>query len=199
MDATYYAMTSLHSHIRVALALFAFGIVFVAAAVYAQEAPLCDGKGFCALAVPPPSSKLGQLYGTNSLSGFLSSLFTAAISVGAILAVLRIGYAGYLYMTTDAWGSKTHAKEVIGDVVLGLLLLLGTWLILNQINPQILNLNALQNVQQAPLPAAKTQGNQNAPIPETGFAPGGRDPFTTPDCPAGQHKDTVMGLDCIPD
>src|SRR3989344_2616445 len=199
MDATYYAMKKTLSFVRITFLLALFALVYFFATVAHAQTTLCTSDGFCSLAVPPPSSKLGQLYGTNSLSGFLSSLFTAAISVGAILAVLRIGYAGYLYMTTDAWGSKTHAKEVIGDVVLGLLLLLGTWLILNQINQQILNLNALQNVQQAPLPAAKTQGNQNAPIPETGFAPGGRDPFTTPDCPAGQHKDTVMGLDCIPD
>jgi len=138
-------MTSLRSHVRVALALFAFGIVFVATVVHAQ-APLCDGKGFCALATPPPSSKLGQLYGTTSLAGFLNGLFTAAISIGAILAVLRIAYAGYEYMTSDAWGNKARAKEIIGDVVLGLMLLLGTYLILNQINPDLLNLNILQNL-----------------------------------------------------
>ena len=138
-------MTSLRSHIRVALALLAFAIIFVAAAAHAQ-APLCDGKGFCALATARLSSKLGQLYGTTSLAGFLNGLFTAAISVGAILAVLRIAYAGYEYMTSDAWGNKARAKEIIGDVVLGLLLLLGTYLILDQINPNLLNLDMLQGL-----------------------------------------------------
>ncbi|MEK7093393.1 MAG: hypothetical protein AAB927_02810 [Patescibacteria group bacterium] len=142
-------MTSLRSHIRVTVALFVFGLVFIATTVYAQT-PQCDGKGFCALAVPPPSSKLGQLYGTTSLAGFLNGLFTAAISIGAILAVLRIAYAGYEYMTSDAWGNKARAREIIGDVVLGLMLLLGTYLILNQINPQLLNLNILQNVSSVP-------------------------------------------------
>ncbi|OGG52964.1 hypothetical protein A3C20_03795 [Candidatus Kaiserbacteria bacterium RIFCSPHIGHO2_02_FULL_55_25] len=154
-------MTSLRSHVRVALALFAFGIVFVATVVYAQ-APLCDGKGFCALAVPPPSSKLGQLYGTTSLAGFLNGLFTAAISIGAILAVLRIAYAGYEYMTSDAWGNKARAKEIIGDVVLGLMLLLGTYLILNQINPQLLNLNILTGVSQNPSAATPASADPYA-------------------------------------
>lgn len=139
-------MTILRSHIRIAIALFTFALFFVLIHTVHAEAPLCDGKGFCALAAPPPTSKLGQLYGTTSLAGFLNGLFTAAISIGAILAVLRIAYAGYEYMTSDAWGHKAHAKEIIGDVVLGLLLLLGTYLILNQINPDLLNLNVLQNL-----------------------------------------------------
>lgn len=144
MDAPHNAMTKRTSNIRVAvaLAIFAFAY-FLAATVYA-DAPLCDGKGFCALAPPPEGSKLGQLYGTTSLAGFLNGLFAAALSIGAILAVLRLAYAGYIYMTSDAWSSKGRAREVIGDVVLGLLLLLSVYLVLNQINPQLLNLNILQ-------------------------------------------------------
>ena len=99
--------------------------------------PLADPKG----------SKLADIYSSSTdLSSFISTLFTFSLSVGAILAVLRLGWAGYLYMTTDSWGSKGHAKEVIGDVVLGLVLLLAIWLILHQINPDILKLNILQSV-----------------------------------------------------
>lgn len=92
------------------------------------------------------NSKLAQIYQGPDLSAFINNLFTFSLSVGAILAVLRLGWAGYLYMTTDSWGSKGHAKEVIGDVVIGLLLLLGIWLILNQIDPNILKLNVLQSI-----------------------------------------------------
>ena len=133
-------MRTLLSRIRI-LAVFVFtAALFFTGVVHAADA------GFVALAPPPGNSKLGQLYGTTSLAGFLNGLFTAALSIGAILAVLRLGYAGYVYMTSDAWNTKSHAKEIIGDVVLGLLLLLGTWLILNQINPGLLNLNVLQNI-----------------------------------------------------
>lgn len=78
--------------------------------------------------------------GINDLGTFLNAAFKVLLSVGAILAVLRIAYAGYQYMSSDAWGEKSHAKEILGDVVIGLLLLLSVWLILNQINPQILEL-----------------------------------------------------------
>ena len=83
---------------------------------------------------------------TTSLAQFFNTLFKAAIVIGAILAVLRLGYAGALYMGSDLVGNKGKARSIISEVVLGLLLLLGVWLILNQINPDILNLDILRNI-----------------------------------------------------
>lgn len=104
--------------------------------------PLADVRG----------SRLEGIYASTDLASFINTLFTFAISVGAILAVLRLGWAGYLYMTTESWGSMSRAKEVIGDVVLGLVLLLSIWLILHQINPDILKLDILKNIQPLPSP-----------------------------------------------
>lgn len=86
---------------------------------------------------------------TVSLAQFFNTLFKTAIVVGAMLAVLRLGYAGFIYMTTDLPGAKGNARSVIGQAVLGLLLLLAVWLILNQINPDILNLDALRSIKPA--------------------------------------------------
>lgn len=78
----------------------------------------------------------------NCIPDLLNGLFTASLSVGAMLAVLRIAYAGWLYMgSADMWSNKSAAKDVFQDAILGLLLLLGVWLILYQINPDILNLD----------------------------------------------------------
>ena len=77
----------------------------------------------------------------NCIPDLLNGLFTASLSVGAMLAVLRIAYAGWLYMTKDTWTSKVSAIETFQDAVIGLVLLLGVWLILYQINPDILNLD----------------------------------------------------------
>jgi hypothetical protein len=99
-----------------------------------------------------PSSLSGffNQTGSGALAGFFNAAFTIALSVGAILAVLRIAYAGWLYMSSDAFGKKSHAREVITDAVLGLLLLIGIYIILYQINPNLLNLNILQTIQNAP-------------------------------------------------
>lgn len=88
----------------------------------------------------------GDSVSTKAFGGDLSSafvyLFQIALSAGAILAMFRIAWAGYKYMTTDAFGQKNDAKEILRDAIFGLLLLYGIYLILNQINPQILQLDA---------------------------------------------------------
>lgn len=92
------------------------------------------------------SPVLGNLIASDNLSSFFNAFFKTAIVAGAMLAVLRLGYAGFMYMTTDSFGDKGKAKTIIQDVVIGLLLLLSIWLILNQINPNLLNLNILRGV-----------------------------------------------------
>ena len=91
---------------------------------------------------------LSGLFSGSSLASLFSAAFTMALSAGAILAVLRLAYAGWLYMgAADMWGSKQKAKDVIRDAILGLLLLIGIWIVLNQINPCLPNLNVLQTIQ----------------------------------------------------
>ena len=103
-------------------------------------------RAFVALA-PPQGTKLGTLYASSDLSAFVNGLFKFAITIGAMGAVIRLAYAGYLYMgQADMWSHKGQAKEIIGDVTLGVLLLLAIWLILYQVNPDILKLNALKNI-----------------------------------------------------
>lgn len=84
-----------------------------------------------------------------SLESFFNVLFMSAIAIGAALAVLRLGYAGVVYMMTDLVTGKQNARRMISEVVLGLLLLLAVWIILNQINPDILNLDITRSASQA--------------------------------------------------
>ena len=114
-------------------------------------------NGFVPLADNSQSPMLTAVYNSKGLGDYINVLFKVSLSVGAILAVVRIAYAGYLYMGTDMWGNKQKAREVLGDVTLGILLLLSIFLILRQINPQLLNLDVLNknNIQQAqPAPAS---------------------------------------------
>lgn len=86
------------------------------------------------------NSSLKPMFGANDLSQYLNALFQFSLSIGAILAVIMIVYGGYLYMGSDMWATKQKAKQKITDAVIGLLLLLGIYLILYQINPCILSL-----------------------------------------------------------
>lgn len=89
----------------------------------------------------PSGSFVSTLFQNPDFAAIFSGLFKTAIAAGAILAVLRLGYAGFMYMTSDIWSKKDQAKKILQDTVLGLALLLAVWVILFQINPNILNLD----------------------------------------------------------
>jgi hypothetical protein len=83
----------------------------------------------------------------NNLATYFNAVFRIMLSVGAFLAVLRITWAGYLYMgSADMWSNKETAKKMFTDAIIGLLLLFGVYLILFQINDKILNLNTLNEL-----------------------------------------------------
>lgn len=91
---------------------------------------------------------LTQAFGNTGSTGLVelfNAAFRIAIAIGAILAVVRLVYAGFIYMSTDMFGVKNNAKEIIWSALTGLLLLLSIWIILNQINPDILNLDLLRS------------------------------------------------------
>jgi len=125
--------------------LFPLALAFAAVALLTPHvahalSPDSTTQGFVPLADFSGSSKLSEVYASADLGIFIGRLFFAAMSLGAILAVLRLSWAGYQYMGSDLWGNKEHAKEIIRDTLLGLFLLLSIWIILYQINPGILSL-----------------------------------------------------------
>ena len=97
-------------------------------------------NGFVPLACYQGSVLQNTFSSSGSLPQYLNNLFSLALTVGAMAAVLRLVWAGYLYMGSDIWAKKDKAKQIITDTIIGLLLLLGIYLILFQINPCILNL-----------------------------------------------------------
>src|SRR3989344_5517895 len=83
-------------------------------------------NGFVPLACTT-GSKLDAAYNSKGLGDYINQLFIIALSVGAMAALLRLVYAGYIYMVSGvgSFASQGKAKEIIGSVVFGLLLLLG--------------------------------------------------------------------------
>lgn len=113
--------------------------------------------------IKPPGSAandslVNTLFSSNGgadLGAMLNVAFQVAINVGAILAMMRIMWAGWLYMgAADMWSNKHHAKEVFQNAIIGLLILLAIWIILHQINPQILQVGTLGS-------GAQTSSTQN--------------------------------------
>jgi|GEM_PF-2177744 len=77
--------------------------------------------------------------GDNALGKYLNIIIRLAIGIAGVLAVIMIVMGGIQYMTTELVHSKGQAKERITNAILGLLVALGAWLILNTINPALVS------------------------------------------------------------
>lgn len=104
----------------------------------------CNGaSGTCTYTplepLPCPATNPNCQSGNTSLPQFIATVFTILFSLGALIAVGRLTAGGIMYMTSEIANKKTEAKRWIRSSIFGLLLLAGSWLILNTINPQLLN------------------------------------------------------------
>ena len=98
-------------------------------------------QGFVPLS--PTLPVIGDLSGEISLPDLINALFTIAIVLSAILAVIMVAIGGFQYMTTDSVFSMGNAKERISDALIGLLIVLTAILLLQTINPELVKLKIL--------------------------------------------------------
>ncbi len=84
--------------------------------------------------------ELNTIEGEGSFGKLLNLLFTFAIGVAGVLAVVMIVYHAWEYLTTESVPTKTLLKDKLLKIVLGILLLFGSVIILRTINPDLLNL-----------------------------------------------------------
>ncbi len=75
------------------------------------------------------------------LKDYIPGIFKLAIGLSAVAAVLMIVIGGFQYISSDAIMGKKDGKERIKNAVFGLVLVISAWLILNTINPNLLNIN----------------------------------------------------------
>lgn len=95
---------------------------------YIQLAPL-PGIG---------TATTGGQFVAPGLPEYLAGMFKLAIGLAGLFAVVMITLGGIEYMTSESIGGKASGKEKINQALIGLLLAIASWLILNTINPATL-------------------------------------------------------------
>ena len=109
-----------------------------------------------------PISPIPGIGGTINLKentgNYFQKMFQFALGIAGILAVLMIVIGGIQYMMSDAFTSKEDAKKRIWGALWGLLLLFASVIILETINPALLNL-------QLGLPALNPSAPPSIPQP----------------------------------
>ena len=74
----------------------------------------------------------------DNLGDYFNTIFTLAIGLCGVLAVIMIVIGGVQYMGDESIFGKTEAKSRITSAILGLLIALGSYALLNTINPDLL-------------------------------------------------------------
>ncbi|GEM_PF-1366900 len=121
------------------------------------------------------------------ISAYLNGLFSISISMAAALAVIMIVVGGFEYMTSEAMGGKSKGRERIQGAVIGLVLLLASWLILYVINPCILELNIFGTVGSGATTGCTTPTNSGA-VPRAVTPAGGGKDLTDPRPPTVERR-----------
>ena len=96
-------------------------------------------------AFQPLANSIPQITTSPDLCSLLSALFLVTIGFAAILAVIMVAIGGFQYMGSDSFSTKSAAKERITDAIIGLMIILGSVLLLTTINPNLLELCPLRN------------------------------------------------------
>ncbi len=119
-------------------------IVIICLGIY--EYVVAAVESYISLA-PIPGLTDGTTLGTNStqaspgFSAYLRQLYTWVVAAASGLAVVMIMWGGVEYMTSAGGGGVEEAKKRISASIMGLLLALGSYIILATVNKDLLNLN----------------------------------------------------------
>jgi len=96
---------------------------------------IVNAQGYVPLA-PLPGVPAGQ---ETDLGGYLGAMFKIGIGLAGVFAVLMIIISGIQFIGgASSPSAHTEAKERMTNAILGLILALGSWLILNTVNPALL-------------------------------------------------------------
>ena len=103
------------------------------------------------------------------LAQYISGIYRLSVGLGAILAAIMIVFGGFKYMLAASLPDVKDGKTIITDAVIGLAVLLSSFLILKTINPKLVEVSPLRVqriLEEAPVrQAGEFTGNPSA----TGF------------------------------
>ncbi|MEK7068321.1 MAG: hypothetical protein AAB964_00720, partial [Patescibacteria group bacterium] len=116
--------------------LFAAIILFSSVAPVLAQQPFCNGKEctYTPLEQLPGQQSTG-ITSVKDFGNYVSSAFRIFIILGGMFAVATFVFGGVAYMTSETLGGKDWARQRMQRAVYGILLLLGSYLLLTTINP----------------------------------------------------------------
>jgi hypothetical protein len=141
-------------HIREKLALAAFmavaiilislpkiGVPVAAAATPAAAQPYQLLAPLPCIPGNPDSAQIpcsaGKIQPSVDFKTYVQYAFNLIIALAAVASVVRLVWGGIEYMSTDAWSGKTEGRKKITSALVGLVLVLSSYIILRTIDPRL--------------------------------------------------------------
>lgn len=149
---------------------------------------------------------IGDVAPEGGLAGYLNAFFKFGLAIAVLLAVVLFVYNGVVYMTSDATGKKEESKKAFFGIIGGLILALSTVLILQQINPDLVNFKLFQTLRDVSDTVSTTPPAPPAPPPAPEAELAAREAFkalgigiNNPPCTgsSGSGCTNVVGLEVI--
>jgi hypothetical protein len=154
---------NLHHRLFSFVIIIAITILFTPILTFAQAAPLPF----------TPLVSIPGLQNATDLNAYINALYSLSISIAALIAVVKIVLAGAKYMLDDLVSGKQQAKTDIWNALIGLLIIIGAWLILNTINSDLTNPSILiERVDMTTTPNQVTETSNSIEQTICGFAAG---------------------------
>lgn len=101
---------------------------------------------------------------STDLPHFLQSLYGILITLGGIIAVGSLVWAGTVYMTSEISEKKRAARLRIQATFWGLLILISSYLVINTINPQLLEFRFLNSLGSSAAPGTQAPALSNTTV-----------------------------------
>jgi hypothetical protein len=83
---------------------------------------------------------------SGGISGHINNFYNTAIILGGVAAILVIITGGLMWATSGAIDQKNRGRDLITSAIWGLVLLLGAYIILNTVNPELTDLSEPRGV-----------------------------------------------------
>lgn len=148
------------------------------------NAPFCGGastNGACNYVPLEPLPVGNGAQNGRDFGAYVSGIFRIFITIGGLFAVVMLTVAGIGYMLSESALEIDKAKSRAKAALWGLMLLLGSWLILNTINPNLLRFDLLRS-SISDLENLRTAGATNPSQPAATNAPTVPDPAAQAAC-----------------
>ncbi|MFA7192237.1 MAG: D-alanyl-D-alanine carboxypeptidase family protein [Candidatus Paceibacterota bacterium] len=115
-----------------------------------------------------PIGEIKSIDDTKQLGDYINLMVKIFLGICGALAVIMIVIYGIQWMGTDSVFGKTESKQKIGGALMGLVLALGSWMLLNTINPDLLG--GELNIGQANIEVEEDAMSSNDALPPLGTA-----------------------------